>query len=53
MGEGGAKPRFDISEREHIFAGVDPAEEPDALVTNPWCPLGRARLPRAAREAEN
>ena len=50
--EGGAKPRFDIREREHIFAETDPAEEPAAPVAYRRCPLGRARLPRAACEAK-
>ena len=51
MGEGGAEPRFDIREREYIE--VDPVKEPAAPVTNRQFPLGRARLPRAARETDN
>ena len=51
MGEGGAEPRFDIREREYIE--VDPVKEPAAPITNRQFSLGRARLPRAARETDN
>ena len=52
VGEGGAQPRFDMREREHIFAEANKVKEPVAPVAHRRCPLGRARLPRAAREAE-
>ena len=52
VGEGGAQPRFDIREREHVFAEADPDKEPAAPVAHRRCPLARARLPRAALEAE-
>ena len=49
---GRPQPRFDIREREHIFAEADPDKEPAAPVAHRRCPLARARLPRAALEAE-
>ena len=51
-GEGGAKPRFDIREREHLFVETDPVEKAAAQRAPRRRPLGGTTLQRAAWEAK-
>lgn len=48
VGEGGAKPRFDIHEREHLFVEADPVDKSAAQGPPQQQPLGAACLRTAA-----
>ena len=52
VGEGGAKPRFDIREQEHLFVEADPVEEAVAQGAPRRLSLEGASLGRATPEAE-
>ena len=51
VGEGGAKPRFDIREREHLFVEADPVDESAAQSPPQRQPLGATCIPTAAWDA--